>query len=160
MQFSFPFFPSNLHFWYEGHCLWNRFLHTYILISCILSQESHFQLQNFRNCILLGFRDILRCWEVFQCLQEDVFKPGKANYLSFKSWRWHHGAHIFASAGLASWMNSEFPQENVFFVCLRSTVRAAGGAARFVALARCFCPDGDLPGFFAARGNLAVFRVK
>ena len=114
MQFSFPFFPSNLHFWYEGHCLWNRFLHTYILISCILSQESHFQLQNFRNCILLGFRDILRCWEVFQCLQEDVFKPGKANYLSFKSWRWHHGAHIFASAGLASWMNSEFPQENIF----------------------------------------------
>ena len=118
MQFSFPFFPSNLHFWYEGHCLWNRFLHTYILISCILSQESHFQVQNFRNCILLGFRDILRCWEVFQCLQEDVFKPGKANYLSFKSWRWHHGAHIFASAGLASWMNSEFPQENVFLcVC-------------------------------------------
>lgn len=58
-----------------------------ILISCILSKESHFQLQNFRNCILLGFRDILRCWEVFQCLQEDVFKPGKANYLSFKSWR-------------------------------------------------------------------------
>ena len=116
MQFSFPFFPSNLHFWYEGHCLWNRFLHTYILISCILSQESHFQLQNFRNCILLGFRDILRCWEVFQCLQEDVFKRGKANYLSFKSWRWHHGAHIFASAGLASWMNSEFPQENVFCV--------------------------------------------
>ena len=57
-------------------------------------------------------------------------------------------------------MNSEFPQENVFF-CVQSTVRAAGGAARFVALARCFCPDGDLPGFFAAAwGNLAVFRVK
>ena len=43
----------------------------------------------------------------------ELLRIEKANYLSFESWGWH-GAHIFASTGLASWMNSEFPQENIF----------------------------------------------
>ena len=44
----------------------------------------------------------------------ELFRIEKANYLSFESWGWH-GAHIFASTGLASWMNSEFPRENIFW---------------------------------------------
>ena len=43
----------------------------------------------------------------------ELLRIEKANYLSFESWGWH-GAHIFASTGLASWMNSEFPRENIF----------------------------------------------
>ena len=56
------------------------------IISCLFHSIEYRLFRTILRC-LLGFRDILRCWEVFQCLQEDVFKLGKANYLSFKSWR-------------------------------------------------------------------------
>ena len=117
--------------------------------------------RTFRNCICIRIREnptIIWFCEVFQCLQEDVFKLEKANYLSFKSWRWH-GAHIFASHGLASleWILN-------FRGKIFSRPKANCACSGLCTLCR-RCPKflparGDLPVFFAAWGNLGVFRGK
>ena len=138
-----------LSFWFNAH-------HLYGL------KEYNSNWRTFRNCIFIRIREnptVFQFCEVFQCLQEDVFKLEKANYLSFKSWRWH-GAHIFASRGLASpeWILNF--RGKIFSGPKQSTVHAVA-CARFVAVARSFCPrEGICPYFFAAWGNLGVFRGK
>ena len=110
------FFPRILHFWYELHCLWDgrRFLLLLDQIKCthlllitlgmeiIKKRPDHSNSRKKTEQLLCSVKSL-----------GELLRIEKVNYLSFESWGWH-GAHIFASTGLASWMNSEFPQENIF----------------------------------------------